>query len=110
MTDARLRKEKRIFADKKKILAALNSAANGMVFSDIVTRLPIGRLRLKGLLIALLKSNDVFHNDGVWSVHKKPTPPSRKQEPLYPDFDKEHEEWQKQILERKQLRQKRLGE
>lgn len=101
MTDARLRKEKRIFADKKKILAALNSVANGMVFSDIATRLPISRLRLKGLLIALLKSNDVFYNDGVWSVHKKPTP-ACKQEPLYPDFDKEHEEWRKQVLAPKQ--------
>lgn len=109
MINARLRKEKRIFADKKKILAVLNNAADGMVFSDIAARLPIGRLRLKGLLIALLKSNDVFHNDRVWFVRKKPTPPSRKQELLYPDFDKEHEEWQKQILERKQLRQKHLG-
>lgn len=109
MTDARLRKEKRIFADKKKVLAALNSAENGMVFSDIATRLPISRLLLKGLLVALLKSNDVFHSDGAWFACKKSTP-SRKQKLLYPDFDKEHEEWQKQILERKQLRQKYLGE
>lgn len=101
MTNERLRKEKRIFADKKKILAVLNSAINGMIFSEIAARLTISRLRVKGLLIALRKSNDVFHNDGVWSVHKKPIPPSRKQEPLYPDFDKEHEEWQKQVLEKK---------
>jgi hypothetical protein len=109
MTNERLRKEKRIFADKKRILAALNRAADGMVFSAIAAQLPISRLRLKGLLISLLKSNDVFHNDGVWVVHKKPILSFRKQEPLYPDFDKEHEEWQKQILEKKQLRQKRLG-
>lgn len=109
MISERLRKEKRIFADKKKILETLNHATNGMIFSEIAARLTISRPRVKGLLVALLKSNDVFHNDGVWSVHQKHTPPSRKQEPLYPDFDKEHEEWQKQIFERKKLRQKHLG-
>ena len=101
MISERLRKEKRVFADKKKILATLNSATNGMIFSEIAARLTISRPQVKGLLIALLKSNDVFHNNGIWFVHKKPIPPSRKQEPLYPDFDKEHEEWQKQVLEKK---------
>lgn len=99
MTNARLRKEKRIFADKKKVLAVLNMV-EVMTFSEIVEQLPISSSRIKGLLIALLKSNDVFHNDGVWSVHKKPTR-ARKQEPLYPDFDKDHEEWQRQVLAKK---------
>lgn len=109
MTDEQLCKEKG-FADKKKILTVLSSVAGGMVLSDIAAQLPIDRLRIKGLLISLLKSNYVFNNNGVWSVHKDSTLAFCKQEgPLYPDFDKEHKEWQKQVLERKQLRQKRLG-
>lgn len=100
MISERLRKEKRIFANKKKILAVLNNATDGMIFSEIAACLPINRLQIKGLLIALLKSNDVFHSDGMWFSYKKPTS-IRKQEPLYPDFDKEHEEWQKRVLEKK---------
>ena len=98
MTDERLRKEKRIFAEKKKVLTVLARAANGMIFSEIAARLPIGRSRIKGLLIALRKSNDVFYDNGVWSTYVKPT----KQEPLYLDFDKEHEKWQEQVLAKKQ--------
>ena len=100
MINERLRKEKRIFADKKKILAILNSVADGMVFSEIAARLPISNSRVKGLLIALYKSHDVIYSNGIWSSCKKSTS-IRKQEPLYPDFDKEHEEWQKRVLEKK---------
>lgn len=100
MIDAQLCKEKG-FADKKKILAVLNSATNGMIFSEIAARLPISNSRVKGLLIVLRKSNDVFYSNGVWFSYKNSTSIHR-QEPLYPDFDKEHEEWQKQILTKKQ--------
>ncbi len=101
MISERLRKEKRIFANKKKVLAVLSNAAEGMVFAEIAKQLSISPLRIKGLLIALRKSNDVFNDNGVWSAYKKPVP-ARRQEPLYPDFDKEHEEWQKQVLAEKQ--------
>lgn len=100
MISERLRKEKRIFANKKKILAVLNNAAEGMTFAEVVKQLSINPLRIKGLLIALRKSNDAFNDNGVWFAYKKPTS-TRKQEPLYSDFDKEHEEWQKQVLEKK---------
>lgn len=108
MTDERLRKEKRIFSEKKKVLAVLNNAKEGMTFAEIAKQLPIKPLRIKGLLIALLKSKDVIHTDNLWIACTKttiipPSPPVCKQEPLYPNFDEEHEKWQKQILAKKRF-------
>lgn len=103
MTDAILRRRKRrVLSEKKKVLKVFINTTEGTTLEKIVKQLSIDPLSIKGLLAALRKSNNVFYNDGVWSAKEKSTI-IRKQGPLYPDFDKEHEKWLIQVFAKKQF-------
>ena len=108
MTAAHIQQKIRIAADKEKILTLLKNAPEGMLSAEITKQLQLNSKYTRTLLIALRKSEDVsciLVNPAtcthIGTIRKDPIPTSKK-EPLYPDFDKEHEEWRKQVLARKQ--------
>ncbi|MBK9952859.1 MAG: hypothetical protein IPP10_15530 [Candidatus Competibacteraceae bacterium] len=108
MTAAYVQQKERVAADKKRILALLKDAPEGMLSAEITKQLQLNSKYTRVLLIALRSSEDVSctmidaaKRIHIWSIRKDPIPTSKK-EPLYPDFDKEHEEWRKQVLTPKQ--------
>ena len=101
MTDA-ISYRKKALSEKKKVIKVFINTTGEMTLEKIVKQLSKDPLSIKGLLTALRKSNNVFYNNGVWSATEKPTI-VRKHDPLYPNLDKEHEEWEKQILTKKQF-------
>lgn len=102
MTDAILRRKKGVLSKRKKVLKVFINTTEGTTLEKIVKQLSIDPLSIKGLLAALRKSNNVFYSDGAWSAKEKSTI-IRKQGPLYPDFDKEHEEWENQVAKKRQF-------
>ena len=102
MTGAILRRKKEVLSAKRKVLKVFINTTEGTTLEKIVKQLSIDPLCIKGLLATLRKSNIVFYNDGVWSAKEKSTI-VRKQEPPYPDFDKEHEKWLIQVFAKKQF-------
>ena len=93
-------------ADKAKIITLLKARRVELSYQEIATELKMSFTYARGLLIAMLKSQDVHRSPSLWSISSK-RPTTKK--PLYPNLDQEHEEWQRQVLEKKQLRQKYLG-
>lgn len=99
MTDSTLRR-RRGLSEKKKVLRIFINTTEETTFKEIIRQLSINPLCVKGLLVALRKSNNVFYDNGVWSAKEKST---TSKKPPYPNFDKEHEEWMKQVLAKKQF-------
>lgn len=91
----------RLAADKQKIITLLKARRVELSCQEIATELKMDFMYTRALLIAMLKSQDVCRNPSLWSLNKRRTT-SRKKEPLYPNFDKEHEEWKKRVLVKKQ--------
>ncbi len=107
MTAIYLQQKERVAADKEKILTLLKNAPEGMFSAEIAKQCGFNSKYTRTLLIALRQSEIVSctminpaTRTHIWSIRKDPIPTSKK-EPLYPDFDKEHEEWQKQVLAEK---------
>lgn len=101
-TQARDRKE----ADKQRIINLLKEK-DGVLSAEIATKLQITPKYVRTLLIAmrnnkLISCKRIAEKSRVhlWSLYKD-TPLPTKECPLYPDFDKEHEEWRKQVLSKK---------
>ena len=108
MTAAHIQQKIRIAADKEKILTLLKNAPEGMLSAEITKQCSFNSKYTRTLLIALRQSEIVSctminpaTRTHIWTIRKDPIPTSKK-EPLYPDFDKEHEEWRKQVLAPKQ--------
>ena len=105
MKNRKLR-DQRAAVDKQRVLEELNNHPDGILSEELSELTGIPQRLLIRYLISLRNSDEVFSIEldsniriHAWTLN--PTPPKSNFDPLYPNFDAEHQEWMKKVSQPK---------